>query len=129
MYYNFFYVPTITCEKEGKRAFRVDIFENTKPDKEKKIGFLKWFSFKFDIFKGYEYKGRQWIGVASVILGANDEVLYYTVISKYEQTNPQGSSIYDESQFLKEGSTFPHGLNSEKQAIIQVCKEYSESWG
>ena len=105
MYDNFFYVPTITSEKEGKRAFRVDIFEMTKPEE------------------------IQWIGLASVILGANDEVLYYTLISKYEKTNPQGSSIYDKSQFVKEGSTFPEGLYDEKKTIIKVCKEYSEFWG
>lgn len=129
MYYNFIYVPTMTATENGKRAFRVDIFESTKPDKERNIGFLKWLCFKFNIFKSYENKGNQCIGAASIILDANDEVLYYTVCSKYESTNPSGNSIYTENQFTQSGNAFPEGLYNEKQSIVQVCKEYSNAWG
>lgn len=130
MYYNFFYVPIITNEKDGKRAFRVDIFETTQPETKKKIGFFKWFFLKFDIFKNYEYKGNVWIGFTSVILGANNEVLYYTVGCKYEKTDPLGYSIYDTSQFREPAEDiYSAGPSEEKEKVIKACTEYSKIWG
>lgn len=124
--YNFNYVPTITLEKDGKKAFRVDIFETTKCN-DVEWGVAIWKFLKIKLFK--TEKPSQWIGVASVVLNNNNELLYYKLCSDYELTLESGGSMYCEEQFKRPGESFPKGLYDEQEEIVEACKKLAEIWG